>query len=151
FYFLSLYARKQERFIPRILRETLFYPGLLVMITISLWIVLELFRRDMDKKTLRLLQHGIFICWIIVSALLISRLISLAGKIGLRKAVIQQNMDYSHRKARTKFVLIQRILNVLLFVGALSLILMTFKSVRQVGTTLLASAGVLGIIIGFAA
>jgi hypothetical protein len=151
FYLLSRWTRTKQRYIPTILRETMYYPGLFLMIVISLWLTIELLRDSLSPIAERHLKHTILILWICACAFLVARLVALAGKITLRKFVTQEKHDYSHRKALTKFELIQRIMHVLLLVATLSLVLMTFKSVRQVGSTLLASAGVLGLIIGFAA
>ena len=151
FWWLKRWAEKKKKFVPVILRQTIYFPGLFLMIVLSLWLTIDIASPQIEKKTLLLLRHGVKILWICAGAFLFSRLISLSGKIALRTFVTEQLMNYSHRKARTKFELIVRILNVLIFIATLSLVLMTFKSVRQVGSTLLASAGVLGLIIGFAA
>src|SRR5690606_7437358 len=151
FFFIKRWAEKKKRYIPSILKKELYYPGLFVMIIISLWFTMQLAQKQMEKDTFRLIRHGLTIAWIIFGAVLISRLISVSGKITLRRFVAEELMNYSHRKARTKFELIERILNVIIFTGALALVLMTFKNVRQIGSTLLASAGVLGLIIGIAA
>ncbi len=151
FYFIKRWAEKKKRFIPEILRQNIYYPGLFLMITASLWLTMQLAEKKIDRETFSILKHGLTIVWIVCCAWLVSRLIAISGKITLRRYVIEEQMNYSHRKARTKFELVERVLNVLIFIAALSLILMTFKGVRQIGSTLLASAGVLGLIIGFAA
>jgi small-conductance mechanosensitive channel len=55
------------------------------------------------------------------------------------------------RKMHTKINVIQQIVTVLIIFIAVAAILMSFDKVRQLGVSLLASAGVFGIIIGFAA
>ncbi len=54
------------------------------------------------------------------------------------------------RKFQTQFNLIERIIVFLIVIIGIGLILMLFDSVRRFGTTLFASAGIAGIIIGFA-
>jgi small-conductance mechanosensitive channel len=54
------------------------------------------------------------------------------------------------RKFKTQFNLIERIIVFLIIIIGIGLILMLFDSVRKIGTTLFASAGIAGIIIGFA-
>ena len=55
------------------------------------------------------------------------------------------------RKFQTQFNILERILVFLIIIVALGLILMLFDDVRRIGISLFASAGVAGIIIGFAA
>jgi small-conductance mechanosensitive channel len=55
------------------------------------------------------------------------------------------------RAMHTQIRILKKVVIVILAVVTLALVLMTFSKVRQVGTSILASAGILGIIIGFAA
>jgi small-conductance mechanosensitive channel len=51
----------------------------------------------------------------------------------------------------TQLRIVKRIVTVIIIIIGFAAILMTFEKVRQLGTSLLASAGIAGIIIGFAA
>ena len=62
---------------------------------------------------------------------------------------VEDNLD--ERKLLTQLQYIRRVSEVVLFVIALALILLQFEGVRKIGTGILTSAGVAGIIIGFAA
>ncbi|MRG96068.1 mechanosensitive ion channel family protein [Polyangium spumosum] len=55
------------------------------------------------------------------------------------------------RAARTRLLMLRRVLSVLLMLVAASLVLLQFEIVRQVGVSLLASAGIAGVMLGFAA
>lgn len=55
------------------------------------------------------------------------------------------------RKIHTQFKVLKRIVIVIVGILALGLVLMTFEKIRQLGTTILASAGVVGIVVGMAA
>ena len=55
------------------------------------------------------------------------------------------------RAMHTQIRILKKVVIVILVVVTLALVLMTFSKVRQVGASILASAGILGIIIGFAA
>ena len=55
------------------------------------------------------------------------------------------------RGVKTQLIVLRRIVNIALYVVAVSLILMQFDVVRRIGMSLLASAGIAGIVIGFAA
>ncbi|CAH2030912.1 mechanosensitive ion channel family protein [Trichlorobacter ammonificans] len=76
--------------------------------------------------------------------------------LGLRDLVLQRYdvSDSDNLKARTistQVTMLVRITIVIVIVLAGATMLMTFETVRQVGVSLLASAGIAGIIIGFAA
>jgi len=55
------------------------------------------------------------------------------------------------RKIHTQLRVLKRIVIILVGIIALATMLMTFPKVRQLGTTILASAGIIGIVVGMAA
>lgn len=55
------------------------------------------------------------------------------------------------RKIHTQVRVIRRIALTIVMVVGIAALLLTFEPVRQIGTTLLASAGILGLVVGFAA
>jgi small-conductance mechanosensitive channel len=59
--------------------------------------------------------------------------------------------DLKARKINTQFQLLKRILIIAIIIFAVGTILMTFDRIRQLGATILASAGIIGIIVGVAA
>lgn len=59
--------------------------------------------------------------------------------------------NYAARRMHTQVNLISRVLFVLIVIVGIALGLMTFPRVRELGTSLLASAGIAGIIVGLAA
>uniref|UniRef100_A0A7C3QZA4 Mechanosensitive ion channel n=1 Tax=Leptospirillum ferriphilum TaxID=178606 RepID=A0A7C3QZA4_9BACT len=59
--------------------------------------------------------------------------------------------DLERRKVRTRVLLIERLLTVLIILISTSAALMTIPRIRAVGESLLASAGLVGIVIGLAA
>ena len=64
---------------------------------------------------------------------------------------IDKEDNLSERRILTQIGLLQRLLNVGIVVIAVGAVLLHFESVRRVGTGLIASAGVAGIVLGFAA
>jgi small-conductance mechanosensitive channel len=79
------------------------------------------------------------------------RVITVFRELAINHYKSETETDFSLRKAKTKFHLIQRVLNFLIILGTIAIILMTFKSIRSIGSSLLASAGVVGLVLGFAA
>ena len=55
------------------------------------------------------------------------------------------------RRIRTQVQVIRRVTNIMIVIVTVALMLMTFPSVRQIGASVLASAGILGLVAGVAA
>ncbi|MFC1739559.1 mechanosensitive ion channel family protein [Planctomycetota bacterium] len=64
---------------------------------------------------------------------------------------IGQKDNLRARKVRTQLNVLKRIVIIAVCILALGMMLMTFEKVRQLGTTILASAGIIGIVVGMAA
>lgn len=151
FFLLKRWAQKKGRIIPGLLNTHIYYPGLFFILFSSMWVSLYLFRRDVHPKLFLIGNHTLEILLVGATALLMIKVMSLLRDIALHHFKVEDPLDYKYRKAKTKFQLIQRILNFMIVLTALAIILMTFKSIRQIGSTLLASAGLVGLVIGFAA
>lgn len=79
------------------------------------------------------------------------RIIHLARDIILSRHDIGAKDNLQARQIYTQIKVIERILTLVVVIFALSFMLMVFPRVRQMGVSLLASAGIIGIILGFAA
>lgn len=99
----------------------------------------------------RVFSHVLNILIILGISWISVRLIRLAGAFFLKDYDVNKADNLAARKVHTQAVVIERILIALVAVIAISSILMTFDQVRQLGVSLLASAGIASVIIGFAA
>lgn len=79
------------------------------------------------------------------------RFIGLGKDFLLTKYDISKKDNLRERKVYTQLKILESILSFVLIIVALAVTLMTFKSIQKIGVSLFASAGVAGIIIGFAA
>lgn len=86
-----------------------------------------------------------------VSAWLLMRIVNVFIEIIEDKNQVDTEDNLHQRKVATQLQFIQRIAGVIIVVIAVSTALLEFEEVRKIGTGLLTSAGVAGIIIGFAA
>lgn len=77
-------------------------------------------------------------------------LVSVSGEFIIYKWRKAEN-DFTKRKVYTQVRVIERILYFFIILFAVASVLMLFPEVKHIGTSMLASAGVLGIIVGFAA
>lgn len=77
--------------------------------------------------------------------------VSYGKSLMLSKYDMNTEDNLEARKVFTQFSIIQRILDFTIIVVAIALILMNFDSIRKLGLSLLASAGIAGLILGLAA
>jgi small-conductance mechanosensitive channel len=84
-------------------------------------------------------------------AILLVRGVRIFQQVVLTRFDITAADNLQARKVYTQIHVISRVVYVVISILAVSAILMLFQQVRHVGTSLLASAGVLGVIAGFAA
>ncbi len=87
----------------------------------------------------------ISIAWIFVAGIRTTK------KLFLERFDTTVEDNLRSRKFQTQFNILERIVVFLIVIIAIGLILMLFEDVKQIGISLFASAGVAGIIIGFAA
>lgn len=146
---LSKYETHAKLFYLQKARKYLKVPILLLIIILSIWIPFTIFNTPprltlIVNKILTLLMIAI-ISWILIRAVAISKALI------LRRYDIGQKNNLKARKVYTQFKIIERVLNFIIILIAISLSLMTFEEIRKIGVSLIASAGVAGIILGFAA
>jgi small-conductance mechanosensitive channel len=98
-----------------------------------------------------ILAKGTSILLIVAVALIVSQAVNIGEKAVLTKFDIKAADNLRARKVYTQVHVISKTLYVITGLFAVASVLMLFEEVRRFGTSLLASAGVVGIIIGFAA
>jgi len=86
-----------------------------------------------------------FITWFVI------RSINLSREVILRQYDISEKDNLKARKIYTQFRVLENIVIFIVILVAIAIALMTFDGIRRIGVSLFASAGVAGIIIGFAA
>jgi small-conductance mechanosensitive channel len=90
--------------------------------------------------------------WIISAvAFLLMRAVGVGVRLLLGQFDISQKDNLRARRAYTQVRVIEQITVFAIVIIAIASMLMTFDKVRQIGVSLLASAGIAGIVIGFAA
>ncbi len=99
---------------------------------------------------------------IMVVAWLVSRSVSILSASLMRslqeqnrsdggKGPVDISQELKARGARTQVIVLRRVIQIIVFILAAALILTQFEFLRRIGTSLLASAGVAGVVIGLAA
>jgi len=96
-------------------------------------------------------EHAIALLMIALVAWLLMRITYVLEDYVTSRFDIGVSDNLKARKIYTQFKVLKRIVIVIVGILAFGTILMTFDRVRQLGTTILASAGVVGIVVGMAA
>jgi small-conductance mechanosensitive channel len=104
----------------------------------------------LPQRLLDLLRHGISILTIVTVAWMVVRSGAVFRDYLLDRYKLDGEDNLKARKIRTQITYLRRVFAVIVGVIALALILINFEKVRQLGTTILASAGIVGIVLGFA-
>jgi small-conductance mechanosensitive channel len=105
---------------------------------------------SLPEHLLDLLRYSISILTILTVAWLVVRSASVLEDYLFDKYRVDAEDNLKARKIHTQMRYLKRVFAVIVAVIALALILMNFEKVRQLGTTILASAGIVGIVLGFA-
>lgn len=106
---------------------------------------------DINPRAFDFLKHLISLCLIVSTAWLFIKIIHVLEDFILGQYKIDDPDNLRARKIHTQIEVLKRIVMVVIGILTLAAMLMTFEKVRQLGTSILASAGVIGIIVGVAA
>jgi small-conductance mechanosensitive channel len=96
-------------------------------------------------------RHALTITLIVATVWLLIRLLDVAIRIVLGRFDTSNADNLEARQVHTQVVVVRRIVAITLVVLGAGAILMTFPAAKQIGTSILASAGIAGIAVGLAA
>jgi small-conductance mechanosensitive channel len=105
---------------------------------------------QLPEGLLSLVQHVVGIVTIATISWIVIRSASVLEDYLYDRYKLEGGDNLKARKIRTQMVYLKRVFAVIVGVVGLALILINFERVRQLGTTILASAGIVGIVLGFA-
>ena len=123
---------------------------------VSFWIPIFIFdlllpvvqARNLIKSRI---EHGLEVALIIASAWIFIRLLRVGEDIVHNKVNIDRSDNLRQRRLLTQLLYLRRVILVVIILIATGAVLLTFDTMRKVGSGLLAGVGIGGIIIGFAA
>jgi small-conductance mechanosensitive channel len=96
------------------------------------------------------LEHITGLCLIAATAWLAILLVQIASKFLSRRFRIDVADNLLARRIQTQFQMLRRIVIILVVVVAVAIMLMTFPAIRQIGMSILASAGLASLVVGLA-
>ena len=105
----------------------------------------------LPPKILEVLSHSLNLFFLAAVSFLFVRSIRLLGDFLLSRYDLKAVDNLSARKVHTQVKVLEKALLSIVAVATVAFMLMTFDGIRQVGISILASAGLAGVIIGLAA
>jgi len=105
----------------------------------------------MPEKYLVVTKHVLSLLLIAIVSWLVIKVVYVLQDYVYERYDIDEKDNLRARKIRTQLNVLKRITIIIVGILALASMLMTFEKVRQLGTTILASAGIIGIVVGMAA
>jgi len=105
---------------------------------------------SLPPQIMKPIQHAIGIALIAVLAWLAILVSEVVSDILTARYQVSVADNLLARKVQTQLSVLHRVISVAVVLVALGVILMTFPSIRTIGTSLLASAGLAGLVIGVA-
>ncbi len=96
-------------------------------------------------------QHLFSLCFIVLITWLIINATIASRDIVISRYDIDADESFKARAAYTQLTIIVKVILVIVVIIALATMLMSFDKIRAIGVSILASAGIMGIIVGFAA
>ncbi len=124
-------------------------PTLVLVLLFDFIVLKEMFTlgEEASASIRQFITVSIIFCvtWLLIKA------INLTRELILRQYDMDEKDNLKARKVYTQFRVLERIIIFTVILIAIAIALMTFEGIRRIGISLFASAGVAGIIIGFAA
>ncbi|HEY6006955.1 MAG TPA: mechanosensitive ion channel domain-containing protein [Geobacteraceae bacterium] len=105
----------------------------------------------LSARIIEVAQHLFSLCFIAVIAWLAISATLVGRDIIISRYDVEAKDNLKARAVHTQLTVIVKIIMVIVSIIAAATMLMTFEKIRQVGVSILASAGIIGIIVGFAA
>jgi small-conductance mechanosensitive channel len=124
---------------------------LLLLPLLSISLSVSIFRHAIKSEALPDIHLFLHILYIIAFAWMFLGLILYLQDYVLRRYQLDAEDNLQARRIYTQVTIIRKLAHVIVVLLALVLVLMQFETLRYIGTGILASAGLAGIIIGFAA
>ncbi|PSR54497.1 mechanosensitive ion channel protein MscS [Adhaeribacter arboris] len=146
---LSIYSRRSEAIIVNSIIKFVKRPAgyFLPVLVFSIIMPLMPFTGGSYEVMRRIIETSLIIAF----AWVLTRVVYVFEEVVRQSYQISKADNIRERKLLTQLQFIKRLVVLAIAFVALSLVLMSFAAVRKIGTGLLTSAGIAGIIVGFAA
>jgi small-conductance mechanosensitive channel len=146
---LSRLANRDNSLLNTILVDCMRAPARMLLPLFSLMLLLPSLSISVEMRDV--VQHIfslsliVLITWLVIAITIASR------DIIIRRYDIDAKDSFKARAVYTQLTMVVKVILVIIVIIALASMLMSFDKIRAIGVSLLASAGIMGIIVGFAA
>ncbi|WP_010523196.1 mechanosensitive ion channel family protein [Aquimarina agarivorans] len=149
-YTLKLIGKNPKYVLPLNFQKRIKAP-LLLLFFFLFALYTKIYGIDLNDKQNEILSKIIRVGFIISTTWIVLN----SFKFIIRKIISKYDTDAEDnlkaRKIYTQFKILERVISFVVILLAIGILLMSFENIRQIGISLLTSAGIAGIIIGFAA
>jgi small-conductance mechanosensitive channel len=139
----------KDRVLARELHARCRWPARIVVALTAVWLTLPSIR--LRPSVYSPLNHLLVVALVVAGAWLAERAVRVAEDALSRRLDVDTPDNLRARRARTQVRVVGRVITLGIIVLALAIVLLTFPEGRTIGASLLASAGIAGIIAGVAA
>lgn len=146
---LKVYTRKTVNRWDDFMLDLFKFPFLWLLVWIMIKLFAQLFLKDLT--VFRHLVHANNIVLILSVGWILIKFVKLGAFLLHRKLDIAIADNHQARRRLTQLTVFQNIADTVIVIITVSFVLMTFDGARVIGKSLLTSAGIAGVIIGFAA
>ncbi|MFC0115176.1 mechanosensitive ion channel family protein [Kibdelosporangium aridum] len=140
-------ARRRYRRTLTKLHENCHKPFMAVLVVAANYIVLF----EYENRFIAGIRHALLLVLIVVAAWLVIRVLFVIEDFALQRLNMDVPDNRRIRRLRTQVALIRRLTGAAITIIAIASMFMTFSELRTLGASLLASAGIVGVIAGLAA
>lgn len=106
---------------------------------------------EFTHKSALLVGKILYIAFVAAFSFVLIRMTFFIKALIYERSRINNSDSLSSRKIQTQVEFLQKIAVIFIILIAISVVLMSFKEVRELGTSILASAGIAGLVVGLAA
>ncbi len=146
---LSRLAKRSPSSLDELLVKHLRHPVRWIMVAVAVRLAVDPFQ---PTEGIGVLARTVFsqilivlICWLLIKGMYV------LNDVTMLRFKIDVKDNLRARKVHTQLRVLRRIIVIVIVVIGAASLLMTFPRVRQLGTAILASAGIIGIVVGLAA
>ncbi|HEY5229906.1 MAG TPA: mechanosensitive ion channel domain-containing protein [Galbitalea sp.] len=133
------------------------HPFRLLALDVAVWIAVVFTMPDANWGTITFarwqadVDHAFLILTIVISTWLIAALLGYGLSLAVTRYQVDVPDNRTARRAQTQLLIVRRLLVVIVVIVGVASVLLTFPGVQALGTSVLASAGVVSIVAGLAA
>ena len=149
FKFLKKYAHKTETVIDDFIIELFKFPTLWLLFWIGVKVFSSIFLTE--HKFYVFISHINDILLILSTGWILIKLTKAVSHFFQKRLDVDNSDNLKARKSLTQIKVFERIIDTVIVIVAISVSLLTFEGARNIGVSILTSAGIIGIIVGLAA